>query len=100
MNIPQDIVEQVLSMGYVDWGATAELTESGHVEHLTETLRFTREKFNFEDVPVAMHGLYLQDTNTVLCHTGTSPNSGPNAQALTAAWNWLVDECKNQSQES
>jgi hypothetical protein len=100
MNIPRHVIDQVLSMGYVDWGATAELTESRHVEHLTESLRLTRENFNLEDVPAAMHGLYLKDTDIVLCHTGTSPNSGANAQALTAAWNWLVDECKIQSQES
>jgi hypothetical protein len=91
--IPREIAEQVLSMGRVEWGETDEFTASGHLAHLEETLRITREHFNFEDVPVPMHGLYLEGTETVLCHTGTSPNSGPNAQALAGAWNWLHDQC-------
>jgi hypothetical protein len=91
--IPPEVARQVLSMGRVEWGATDKLTEAGHLEHLAETLRNTRKDFNFEDVPVAMHGLYLEGTGTVLCHTGTSPNSGPNAQALAGAWNWLHDQC-------
>jgi hypothetical protein len=91
--IPRDVVEQVLSMGRVEWGATERMTSEGHLESLKETLRKTREHFNFEDVPVAMHGLYLEGGEVVLCHTGTSPNSGPNAQALAGAWNWLHDQC-------
>lgn len=91
--IPREIADQVLAMGRVQWGATAEYTEAGHLAHVAESLRITREHFNFEDVPVAMHGLYLEGTDTVLCHTGTSPNSGANAQALTGAWNWLYDQC-------
>lgn len=93
VTIPRAIAEQVLSMGRVEWGATAELTEIGHVAHLTETLRLTRKQFDCEDVPVPMHGLYLEGMETVLCHTGTSPNSGANAQALAGAWNWLFDQC-------
>jgi hypothetical protein len=93
VSIPSAIAEQVLSMGRAEWAATAELTETGHLEHLAESLRLTREHFNFEDVPVRMHGLYLDGTETVLCHTGTSPNSGANAQALAGAWNWLHDQC-------
>lgn len=91
--IPADIAAQVLSMGRVEWGATAALTDTGHLEHLAGSLRLTREHFNFEDVPVPMNGLYLEGGETVLCHTGTSPNSGPNAQALAGAWNWLHDQC-------
>jgi hypothetical protein len=92
-DIPRAIAEQVLSMGRAHWGATAELTDAGHLEHLAESLRLTREDFNLDDVPVPMHGLYLDGTETVLCHTGTSPNSGANAQALAGAWNWLFDQC-------
>jgi hypothetical protein len=94
--IPREIAEQVLSMGRVEWGKTDEFTESGHLDHLQNSLRKTREHFNFEDVPVAMHGLYLEGTGTVLCHTGTSPNSGTNAQALAGAWNWLHEQCAAQ----
>lgn len=93
MSIPDHISEQVLSMGKVEWGATGEKTASEHLSDFENTLHLTREKFNLEDIPVAMHGLYLEGTETVLCHTGTSPNSGPNAQALAGAWNWLYDQC-------
>lgn len=31
--------------------------------------------------------------------TGTSPNSGLNAQALAGAWNWLVDQCEAARKE-
>lgn len=97
MDIPSAIAEQVLSMGRVEWGATAEFDQAGHLEHLAESLRLTRENFNYEDVPVPMHGLYLEGTGTVLCHTGTSPNSSANAQALTGAWNWLYEQCAAQT---
>jgi hypothetical protein len=93
-DIPREIVEQVLSMGRVEWSATDELTSAGHLAHLEETLRLTREHFNFEDVPVRMHGVYLEGLEVVLCHTGTSPNSGINAQALAGAWNWLFEQCE------
>ena len=89
VEIPRDIAEQVLSMGLVEWGATDRKLAADHSADFTETLRKTREHFNFEDVPVQMHGLYLEGTETVLCFTGTSPNSGANAQALAGAWNWL-----------
>lgn len=91
--IPAHIAEQVLAMGRAYWGATGEKTASEHMADFENTLRLTRENFNCEDVPVAMHGLYLEGTETVLCHTGTSPNSGANAQVLTGAWNWLYDQC-------
>lgn len=81
-------------MGRVEWGSTAEQTSERHVADFAKTLRLTREYFNLEDVPVSLHGLYLEGTETVLCHTGTSPNSGMNARALAGAWNWLVEQCK------
>lgn len=99
-SIPSAIAEQVLSMGRVEWGATAELDDAGHLEHLASSLRLTREHFNYADVPIAMHGLYLAGTETVLCHTGTSPNSGANAQALMGAWNLLHDVCAQGMQLS
>lgn len=93
MSIPREIVEQVLDMGKVEWGATDEQVSEKHIESFAKTLRLTRENFNYEDVPVRMHGLYLEGTETILCHTGTSPNSGVNARALAGAWNWLYDQC-------
>lgn len=95
-SIPCDIAEQVLSMGRAEWGATDEKTSAEHLAAFENTLRLTRENFNLEDIPVRLHGLYLEGTETVLCHTGTSPNSGANAQALAGAWNWLHDQCKAQ----
>lgn len=91
--IPQDIVEQVLSMGRVEWGATEEKTSQHHVADFENTLRLTREHFNYEDRPVAMQGVYLAGTETVLCHTGTSPNSGQNARVIVGIWNQLYDLC-------
>jgi len=91
--IPPAIVEQVLTMGRAEWGATVEQVSEQHIENFTKTLRLTRERFNLDDVPVALHGLYLEGTETILCHTGTSPNSGANAQALTGAWNRLHGIC-------
>jgi len=92
--IPSHIAEQVLSMGRAEWGATSEKTSAEHLADFENTLRLTRENFNLEDIPVQMHGLYLEGAETILCHTGTSPNSGANAQALVGAWNWLYDQCK------
>lgn len=92
-SIPDAMAEQILAMGRVQWGATAEEEEAGHVEHFRNTLRLTREAFDYEDVPVPMHGLYIEGTGKVVCHTGTSPNSGPNAQILAGAWNWLHQIC-------
>jgi hypothetical protein len=93
LNIPHDIQEQVLAMGRAEWGATEAQSADEHLADFAKTLRITREHFNLEDVPVQMHGLYLEANETVLCHTGTSPNSPANAQALTGAWNWLFDQC-------
>ena len=97
LNLPKNLQEQILSMGRVEWGATAALVEDEHIEHLRESLKSTREHFNFEDTPVRMHGVYLEGTETVLCHTGTSPNSPTNAQILAGIWNWLVDICEAQN---
>lgn len=94
--IPEEIAEQVLSMGRVEWGATREQTSQQHIEDFAETLRLTRKHFNLEDVPIRLHGLYLEGTETVLCHTGTSPNSPSNAMALAGVWNWLHGRCANQ----
>ena len=91
--IPRDISEQVLAMGRVEWGATDEQTSEQHLAAFANTLRITREHFNYEDVPVAMHGVYLAGSETVLCHTGTSPNSGMNARVIVGTWNQLHDVC-------
>ena len=94
VKIPRDVAEQVMEMGRVEWGATAEQTANQHIEGFSNSLRLTREHFNLEDVPVQLHGVYLAGTETILCHTGTSPNSGPNARILVGLWNRLYDEAR------
>lgn len=98
--IPESLQEQIIEMGRVEWGATEALTEAKHLEHLASSLKATREHFNFEDIPVRMHGVYLEGTDIVLCHTGTSPNSPTNAQIIAGVWNWLVDICEKNKNES
>lgn len=92
VDIPREIAELALELGEVEWGATAELVAAEHIADFTETLRLTREHFNYEDVPVQLHGLYLKGAETVVCHTGTSPNSPTIARTLAGLWNnFLAD---------
>lgn len=87
--IPTDVITSILSIGRVEWGATEEKSSEDHLIDLDDTLRMTREYFDLEDVPVAMHGVYIEGSEVVVCHTGTSPNSPQHARILTGAWNRL-----------
>jgi hypothetical protein len=89
--LPPEIAELVLRLGKVEWGQTGLHDAEGHGAHVTESVRITAEHFEQEG-PQSMHGLYLEGTETVVCHTGTSPNSPQVARALAGAWNWLVDQ--------
>lgn len=91
--LPADIAERVLATGYVEWGQTPALSPEAHGAHVAASCRLTAEHFGQQD-DQHMHGLYPIGTETVVCHTGTSPNSALNARALTGAWNWLVDLAK------
>lgn len=91
--IPRDIAEAVASIGEAEWGATRAQDDAAHVADFGNSLRLTREHFG-TDGPQQLHGLYLKGTETVLCHTGTSPNSAVHAQALTGAWNWLLEQSR------
>ena len=93
IQLPSDIAERVLATGYVEWGQTPALGPEGHGAHVTASCRLTAEHFG-QQGDLHMHGLYPVGTETVVCHTGTSPNSALNARALTGAWNWLVDLAK------
>lgn len=93
MNIPTDIAAAVLKIGRVEWGATDPKSEAEHISDFTDTLRLTCEHFGTEG-PQRLDGLYVEGSNVVICHTGTSPNSGVHAQALTGAWNRLYDEAR------
>lgn len=88
--IPQDIAELVLRVGRAEWGSTPAHDADGHAEHIAESVRLTAEHFG-QTEPQKMSGLYIEGTGTVICHTGTSPNSPGIARALTGAWNWLHD---------
>jgi hypothetical protein len=91
LTIPPEIAEVVLKIGRGEWGATDPLDAEGHAEHVAKSVRITAENFAQEG-PQQMHGCYAKGTETVICHTGTSPNSPTIARALTGAWNWLHDQ--------
>ncbi len=92
--IPRDLAEIIVSLGEVQWGATASLSADEHADHVRESVKATAEHFE-QSGPQPMNGLYLVGTETVLCHTGTSPNSGEIARALTGAWNRLLAEASH-----
>lgn len=90
VTIPADLAALVLKIGRAQWGSTEELDGAAHAAHVAESVRLTAKHFEQEG-PQQMHGLYIDGTETVICHTGTSPNSPEIARALTGAWNWLYD---------
>lgn len=66
-----------------EWGATAPQNDEQHVEDFKISLRKTREHFGLEG-PQPLHGCYVQGTDTVLCHTGTSPTAGHRARFIAS----------------
>lgn len=99
ISVPPEIVELVISLGAVQWGQTAAFDADGHGAHVAESVRLTEDHFQHGS-PQHMHGLYLEGTGVVVCHTGTSPNSPQIARALTGAWNWLLGECAALNKEN
>jgi len=96
MTIPKDILETVLKIGRAEWGSVSARSAEEHGAHVCESVKMTAENFG-QTEPQAMHGLYVEGSETVICHTGTSPNSPTNARALAGAWNHLHDQCKAQA---
>ncbi len=88
--VPREIAEVVLKLGRAEWGATKPRTAKQHAVSVGKSVRITAEHFG-QTEPQAMHGLYCQGDETIICHTGTSPNSPNTARALTGAWNHLHD---------
>ncbi len=88
--LPPDLAKWVLDVGKVEWGATDPHDADGHADHIRTSVNLTAEHFQQAE-PQQMHGLYIEGTGTVICHTGTSPNSPRTAQLLTGAWNWFHD---------
>ena len=89
--IPHEIRELVLELGPVEWGTTPEHDAEGHGNHVRESVEMTMQHFNIEG-PTMMHGLYLAGTETVVCHSGMSPNSSTIARILTVLWNKFHEE--------
>lgn len=89
--IPADIAAKVREIGRAEWGQTPAHDADGHAAHVAESVSKTADHFG-QDGPQHMQGLYIEGTETVICHTGTSPNSAQIARALTGAWNWLYDQ--------
>ena len=96
MQIPKEIAEVVLKIGRAEWGSTGPHDADGHADHIRKSVKITAEHFE-QTEPQKMHGLYIEGSETVICHTGTSPNSPTTARALTAAWNALHDQCKAEA---
>ena len=74
VGIPEDILAHVAKLGRVEWGQTHAHDAEGHGAHVAESVRKTAEAFD-QTGDQHMHGLWLEGTETVLCHTGTSPNA-------------------------
>lgn len=87
---PHDVIATLLAIGPVEWGRSFEQPDEKHVSDFVDTLRITREHFGTQG-ETAIHGVYLAGTNTVLAHTGSSPNSPQHARILVGAWNRMVE---------
>ncbi len=87
---PPEIIDVLRKIGKVEWGATAPATAEEHGAMTVNSVQITAETFA-QTEPQPMNGLYAEGTETIVCHTGTSPNSANIARALTGAWNHLVD---------
>lgn len=89
-SIPDDIAQAVMAIGEAEWGQTPAHDANGHADHIRESVQMTAEHFGQTDAQ-HMHGLFIKGAGTVICHTGTSPNSPIHARALTGAWNFLLE---------
>lgn len=89
--IPANLVEHMLAVGKIEWGAVINKTDEQHVADFADSLRLTREHFALEPGSHALNGCYLPETETVVCHTGTSPNSAANAKIIAGIWNSVID---------
>lgn len=88
--LPEDIANHLLLIGKVEWGSTHVLSDEEHTKAFAKTLALTREHYNVEG-PQPLHGVYLTDAATVVCHTGTSPRSGETARVISGIWNYFVE---------
>jgi hypothetical protein len=89
--IPAELVERLLAVGPVEWGATDEKTDAEHRADHDTTLFKTRDHF---DLPILtqMHQVSPVGKDTILAITGNSPNGGNHARLLVGAWNHLYEQ--------
>jgi hypothetical protein len=67
--IPKELEDLLMTLGKVEWGATAALDAEGHAQHIAKSVTNSAKHFEQEG-PQPMHGLYLDGTEIVVCHTG------------------------------
>jgi NTP pyrophosphatase (non-canonical NTP hydrolase) len=80
------LLDALRALPPVEWGSTSYQDDAMHVADLVRTLELTRKRFGLAG-PQAMHGVYLDGTPVVLCHTGTSPNSPAHARLIVGLLN-------------
>ena len=90
--IPEDIAKHMVKMGRVEWGAVKAKTDAEHIADFGDTLHITRKNFSTPEGPQELHGVFLAGSETVMCHTGTSPNSPTNAQIMAGLWNSVLEQ--------
>ena len=80
-------------IGPVEWGLTNPMSATEHGKMTKRSVKITAETHNqIEDQ--AMQCLFVEGTKTVLCLTGTSPNSPNTARLLTGLWNKFVADSR------
>lgn len=94
-SVPDELKAHIKNMGRIEWGATEIQTAEQHAQDMRRSVELTAKHFATGDQQ-QMHGCYIDGTDVVLCHTGTSPNSPNNARIIVGLWNWLIDQMEEQ----
>lgn len=89
--IPDELKKRMIAVGKVEWGAIKAKPDEEHVTDFADTLAITRKDHNLPDGPRELHGVFIAGSETVVCHTGSSPNSPTHAQIMAGLWNSVID---------
>lgn len=89
--LPGDVIAHIRKLGPVEWGAIGPKTDEEHLDDFRRTLTITRDSHGVTEEQTSLHGVYLRGTETVLCHTGNSPNGGSTALIIAGLWNGFHD---------
>ena len=92
-HIDDEMMGMVLSCGRGEVGVVEGKTAEEHAADLANSISLTDQEFG-TSAPYDLFGVYVEGSETVLCHTGTSPNSGLRAKAMMGAWNFLHELCR------